>query len=109
METSLPLFCEEEEEPCRDVNNSLPPVVQRGVDHKGMSHAGRGGGCGEGIKRRSFLCSGRIPLGESVRRVPLRIPFGEFVSRSPVKEFVAEFVFRSPVSRVRGSPMQEFE
>ena len=64
METSLPLFCEEEEPPCRpvthDVNNSLPPVVERGggVDHEGMSHAGRGGGCGEGIKRRSFLCSG---------------------------------------------------
>ena len=33
METSLPLFCEEEEPPCRpvthDVNNSLPPVVER--------------------------------------------------------------------------------
>ena len=43
METSLPLFCEEEEESCRDVNNSLPPVVERGVDHEGMSHAGRGG------------------------------------------------------------------
>ena len=58
METSLPLFCEEEEESCRDVNNSLPPVVERGgVDHEGMSHAGRGGGGGEGIKRRSFLCS----------------------------------------------------
>ena len=38
METSLPLFCEEEEESCRDVNNSLPPVVE------GMSHAGCGGG-----------------------------------------------------------------
>ncbi len=52
METSLPLFCEEEEPPCRpvthDVNNSLPPVVERGMDHAGMSHAGRGGGGGEG-------------------------------------------------------------
>ena len=52
METSLPLFCEEKEEPCRlvihDVNNSLPPVVERGMDHEGMSHAGRGGGGGEG-------------------------------------------------------------
>ena len=46
METSLPLFCEEEEESCRDVN-SLPPVVERGVDHEGMSHAGCGGGVGE--------------------------------------------------------------
>ena len=44
METSLPLFCEEEEESFRDVNNSLPPVVERGVDHEGMSHAGCGGG-----------------------------------------------------------------
>ena len=54
METSLPLFCEEEEEKelCRpvihDVNNSLPPVVERGMDHEGMSHAGCGGGGGEG-------------------------------------------------------------
>ena len=52
METSLPLFCEEEEEPCRpvihDANNSLPPVVERGMDHEGMSHAGRGGGGGGG-------------------------------------------------------------
>ena len=55
METSLPLFCEEEEEPCRpvihDVNNYLPPVVERGMDHEGMSHmshAGCGGGGGEG-------------------------------------------------------------
>ncbi len=51
METSLPLFCEEEEPPCRpvthDVNNSLPPVVERGVDHEGMSHAGCGGGGGK--------------------------------------------------------------
>ena len=30
METSLPLFCEEEEEPCHDVNNSLPPVLRSG-------------------------------------------------------------------------------
>ena len=54
MEMSLPLFCEEEEQPCRpvihDVNNSLPPVVERGVDHESMSHAGCGGGGGEGIK-----------------------------------------------------------
>ena len=48
METSLPLFCEEEEESCRDVNNPLPPVVERGVDHEGMSHAGCGGGGVEG-------------------------------------------------------------
>ena len=52
METSLPLFCEEEEGPCHPVihdgNNSLPPMVQRGMDHEGMSHAGRGGGGGEG-------------------------------------------------------------
>ena len=47
METSLPLFWKEEEESCRDVNNSLPPVAERGVDHEGMSHAGRGGGCGQ--------------------------------------------------------------
>ena len=58
METSLPLFCEEEEEPCRDVNNSFPPVVERGMDHEGMSHAGCGGGGGRRrINRRSFLCS----------------------------------------------------
>ena len=31
-----------------DVNNSLPPVVEQGMDHEGMSHAGRGGGGGEG-------------------------------------------------------------
>ena len=46
MEMSLPLFCEEEEEPCRpvihDVNNSLPPVVERGMDHEGMSRVGEG-------------------------------------------------------------------
>ena len=52
METSLPLCREEEEPPCHpvthDVNNSLPPVVERGMDHEGMSHAGRGGGGGEG-------------------------------------------------------------
>ena len=30
-----------------DVNNSLPPVVERGVDHEGMSHAGCGGGGGK--------------------------------------------------------------
>ena len=72
METSLPLFCEEEEESCRDVNNSLPPVVEWGVDHEGMSHARCGGGGGEGIKRRSFLCSWRFRV---------RIPFGEFVCR----------------------------
>ena len=52
METSLPLFCEEQEAPCRpvthDVNNSLPPVAERGMEHEGMSHAGRGGGGGEG-------------------------------------------------------------
>ena len=70
MKTSLPLFCKEEEEPCRDVNNSLPPVVERGVDHEGMSHAGRGGGCGEGIKRRFFLCS----CGSPVSRVRVLSP-----------------------------------
>ena len=52
METSLPHFCEEQEEPCRpvthDVNNSLLPVAERGMDHEGMSHAGRGGGGVEG-------------------------------------------------------------
>ena len=115
METSLPLSCEEEEPPCRpmthDVNNSLPPVVERGWITRAC-HAGRGGGCGEGIKRRSFLCSGgvggsfvenpvprvrvessceesskRIPLEESrekspVRRVPVEVPCQEFVERS---------------------------
>ena len=64
METSLPLCREEEEPPCRpvthDVNNSLPPVVERGVDHESMSHAGCGGGGGEGIKRRSFLLFGEF-------------------------------------------------
>ena len=85
METSLPLFCEEEEPPCHpvthDVNNSLPPLVERGggeggVDHEGMSHAGRGGGCGERIKRRSFLCSCESPVEKSRSEFELkRIPF----------------------------------
>ena len=86
METSLPLFCEEEEPPCRpvthDVNNSLPPMVEQGVDHEGMSHAGRGGGCGEGIKRRSFLCSKRVECENPVGRVRERVglsPVGSFV------------------------------
>jgi len=80
METSLPLFCEEDEESCRDVNNSLPPVVERGVDHEGMSHARCGGGGGEGIKRRSFLCSWKFRV-----RVPVEVLCKEFELKSPVK------------------------
>ena len=79
METSLPRFCEEEEESCRDVNNSLPPVVERGVDHEGMSHAGCGGGGGEGIKRRSFLCSWLSFVENPVPRVRVESSCGEFV------------------------------
>ena len=82
METSLPLFCEEEEESCHDVNNSLPPVVERGVDHEGMSHAGCGGGGGEGIKRRSVLCSGSFFRRESSVRVPLEVSCAEVPFRA---------------------------
>ena len=60
METSLPLFCEEDEEACRDVNNSLPPVAERGMDHEGMSHAVRGGRGQRRIRTRSFLSPGGV-------------------------------------------------
>ncbi len=64
METSLPLFCEEEEPPCRpvthDVNNSLPPVAERGMKHEGMSHESRRerGKGGRRIRGDLFFCSG---------------------------------------------------
>ena len=37
-----------------DVNNSLPPVVEWGMDHEGLSHAGCGGGAEE--DKEEILC-----------------------------------------------------
>ena len=108
METSLPLFCEEEEPPCRpvthDVNNSLPPVVERGGGGSRGHESRRAWGRVRRRNKKKILSlesggvfienpvprvrvessceesSVRIPLGESVRenpvvRVPLSIPF----------------------------------
>ena len=59
METSLPLFCEEEEALLsRDSwRQQLPPTRGwAGMDYEGMSHAGRGGGVGgEGFGRNPFF------------------------------------------------------
>ena len=37
-----------------DVSNSLPPVVERGMEHEGMSHAGSGGGAEK--NKEEILC-----------------------------------------------------
>ncbi len=82
METSLPLFCRPV---IHDVNNSLPPVVERGVDHEGMSHAGCGGGGG---KDKEEILS--LFVGESRGRVR-----EESRSKSRVKGSCAESRGRS--------------
>ena len=62
-----------------DVNNSLPPVVERGMDHEGMSHAGRGGGGAEKDKDEIlslFFSSKLFASTESSRSADLRVLFG---------------------------------
>ena len=63
-----------------DVNNSLPPVVERGMDHKGMSHAGRGGG---GVAEKDkdqilslFTSSRLFASAESSRSADRRVLLG---------------------------------
>ena len=85
METSLPLFCEEEEEPCRDVNNSLPPGLRSGG---GITRAWVTPGAGEGVEKYKqeilslFVWKSRERVRVQESRV--RVPCQEFVRRSPV-------------------------
>ena len=51
-----------------DVNNSLPPVVERGMDHEGMSHAGHGG---RGWRVVSRLAEAKKGEGASLASLPL--------------------------------------
>ena len=73
METPLPLFWHPV---IHDVNNSFPPVVERGMDHESRRTRGRGAEKDKDEILSLFLSSKLFASAERSRSADLRVLFG---------------------------------